>query len=257
MGWVMKDKPDKPGRIFNLSNTEPFESLAVVRARRFAQGTQRNQRIASEGTQLASLLLRRIAAEGARVSILRELVQLGAIQIVDWTELSDQLAAAIRAIGKDVREGGIFAAVSAFQMAVPAAAWETAASAALGNPAAYLPLGEDEEMQLARGALALVEREVARFQTLAPDDDRDVAIALASTLPLHLWIAAEAARRVRHRRLRATLTADVERVAACMAYFAQFLRMEPPVPWHPTFATAFDAENSLRLAMGLSAVDRT
>lgn len=252
----MKDTPDKPSRIFNLSNTEPFESLALVRARRFAQGTQRNRRISSGGTELASLVLRRIAAEGARVSLLHELVQIGALEPLDWSELGDQLAAAIRAIGKDVREGGIFAAVSAFQMSVPAAAWERAASAALGNPAAYLPLCEDEELQLARGAIELVEREVARFRTAAPADDREECIALASTLPLHLWIAAEAVRRVRDRRRRAALTADVERVASCMTYFAQFVRMEPAVPWHPSFTTAFDAENVLRFAMGLTAVDR-
>jgi hypothetical protein len=251
----MTDSTGSRPRIFPSCATEPFESLAQVRARRLAQGTHPIAGSAAVATQLASLLLRRLAVHGPSVSVLRQLARLATCDVLAWSELVAPLAAAIRAIRGEARDPGVAAAIVSLERAVPPPLWE--AAAANPNPAAYLPLTEDEELQLARAMLELVAREVTRFRTLPPGDDREDAVRLAATVPLYFWLAADAARRVADRRLRATLRDEVDRASMGIAYFSAFLRMEPCVAWHPAFSTVFDAESALRLAMGLSAADRT
>jgi hypothetical protein len=259
----------------------PAKTAAAPKARKFKKKPH-----VLETTIAMQLLLRRIAERshypnGATgklktakvaiagtevVALLQEAVQISVIDKdnpVDWKKSKAELAYCLQEVAvlhgqmKDGElkqvDGQLTEALKSFEGIVPKKSWKDAHDAKQIKPLAAL--NQDENYDLARNAIIAACREVTKFKG-STRSDTDRVNTTTATLPLHFHTASTAAKLVKDRDLRITLHDDMALASKGMGYLDAFIGMAPRIPWNRLYASAFDAENDARVALGLQAEKR-
>ncbi len=255
-------------------------SSASTRARRNVAGA-----IDGDSAKTIRLLIRRHVAESAAAlaappelrpaktavaanqlnAAIDEIRELAKQQAVDWNKLEPDLESlfgeAHELVQSVVADSSIASEGFELQKAIVGLEQDVgqriADRATAKQGAAPKPrMTEADSMALARLEIAAARKQVAAFREAVPTLDRDRAIVLVEPLHKHLRQAVAASLDVANRMTRDQLTADVEALSAELNGVAQTLATHPKLPWASAFATAFDTENQMRTAIGLSTIAR-
>jgi hypothetical protein len=201
--------------------------------------------------------MRIVIAAQRLASACREAVALAAVARVDWAHVEHELAGALVAghkLGHELQSRQLGGEATELQQGIDQLEGlvdpDTLAGAQAANRAfPYPPVTASEQGELARHAMAAVRIQAGVFVAQRADEDPAKTVLLFEPLLQHLATAADAVGAT-DRTGRKALVPDVEQVSQALDAVAIAMAVEPKLPWHRTYATAFDSENQIRKALG-------